>query len=335
MTEYSSLQERHSFEKETAGHTNPGSSHITDSKARSSLRNARSGNSLTSNLSEFGAASAAYSRRTSLSSACSTISPEERREKNSSDLSVTKRRSRNTAPAGTRLPDTPPNDEPGISTPNTSTWKTRPSFPNGRNTYQFATPPKQRAISYGAVVDTPPSSSDRYIPSRGRDDALISNFRANKPFFQLTPEEKQMRLDGAISDPFMARKVTPQYNIRRNASSGRHPQSRTMSAGGVWGIGRSVAHTGPVVGVHAGRGVVLGSGTNARMFSSDFFSRETVKETHERFEGRLAMALEIDRSGKVFDFSCKTRLRRGNSEPVQTTQWRDGQWASQSSKLSK
>ena len=102
----------------------------------------------------------------------------------------------------------------------------------------------------------------------------------------------------------------------------------------MWGIGKTVAHTGPIVGVHDGRGVILGSGTNARMYSSNFFNQETAKESRERFEGRLAMALDIDRSGKVFDFSCRTKLRRGQSEPAKTTQWKDGQWASQSSKLS-
>lgn len=185
------------------------------------------------------------------------------------------------------------------------------------------------------MVDTPPSSTDRYIPSRGRDDASINNYRANKPFFELTPEEKQIRLYGAIEDPFMARRVTPQFYTRRNASSGRYSQARTMSAGGVWSIGRSVAHTGPVVGIHTGRGLVLGSGTNARMFKSDFFDRETAKESHERFEGRLAMALDLDRFGKVFDFSCSTKLRQDVSKPGRITQWKDGEWASQSSKFSR
>ena len=76
---------------------------------------------------------------------------------------------------------------------------------------------------------------------------------------------------------------------------------------------------------------MMGSGTNAPMYASDFFEKETPVESNERFAGRIAMALDIDRSGRVFEFSHTAKLElkpSSNSTTKRNTVWKDGQWVS-------
>ena len=220
---------------------------------------------------------------------------------------------------------TPPYDTPAIYTPS---GKDQLPSDKGYHEPYFVTPVKRRAINYGRVVDTPPSSTDRFIPSRTRDDTAINNFKANKPFFELTAAQKQMRMNSITPDPFTARRVTPHSIARRDASSGHHHQFRTTSASNVWTIGGSVPHRNHVVAIDTGRGITLGSGTNARMFSANFFDRQTEKESNDRYEARLAMALELDRSSKVLDFNFGLNKRMSPKHAKKTTEWKDSMWTS-------
>jgi hypothetical protein len=221
--------------------------------------------------------------------------------------------------------------------------------PRGRTRYR----------SLGNQYLTPPPSPDRYIPSRRAQDGHVKSYQLSKSPEKLTSAEKLLRHKSATPDPFRARSPHRILDTTRSAHGDHHrnttanrqrdisgllghpsgvtgPPSRRASAGAVWNVGGTVfvAGSGPVTGVSDGRGGLLGSGTNARMFSSRFFEQETSDQILERFEGRIAAALEIDQNSRLLSISRAPEIHRvgGGSvarnkrkQPAQTT-WRDGQW---------
>lgn len=210
-------------------------------------------------------------------------------------------------------------------------------------------PVKRRALSVGGALDSSPSTSDRFIPSRNSGDGPTRAFRVNKDPKDLSWIECLNRSDGAGPDPFTARRFTP---IRRpgandtsqprgsstspNAPSPARVTSRATSLGGVWNIGGSASsQQRPVSGVSNGRGGLLGSGTNAPMYSSTFFNVETPHESRERFEGRIAAALDLDRTARVFNFSHSSKKRyppTPETSPRHSgTTWQHGEWVSNKS----
>ena len=197
--------------------------------------------------------------------------------------------------------------------------------------------PKRRVVSAGGspYPRSAPSTPDRFIPSRHHEDSLTKAFRLNKKPEDLSNDERYARTDGASPDPFTARRVTP---IRRHSARepeapvrSRYPvglRARVISPGSVWNVGGSASHQRPVIGVSDGRGGLLGSGTNAPMFSSMFFNTETAHESQERFEGRLALALDIDRSSRVVNIAQQQRLPPTPAAfPHRNhTAWSNGRW---------
>jgi len=218
---------------------------------------------------------------------------------------------------------------------------------------------RPRYRSLGNQYLTPPPSPDRYIPSRRTQDEHVKSYQLSKSPEQLTSAEKLLRHKSATPDPFSSRsphripdttRLAHGDHFRNTTASSQRdisgmlghpsgvtsPPSRRASAGAVWNVGGTVLITGqgPVTGVSDGRGGLLGSGTNARMFSSRFFEQETSDQIRERFEGRIAAALEIDQNSRLLSISRAPEIHRvgGGSvarnkrkQPTQTT-WRDGQW---------
>ena len=82
-------------------------------------------------------------------------------------------------------------------------------------------------------------------------------------------------------------------------------QPRRASAGAVWNVGGTVQALGPepVIGIPNGRGGLFGSGTNAPMFTSKFFGKETSDQSRERFEGKIVPALEIDQTSRTLSIN--------------------------------
>lgn len=66
-------------------------------------------------------------------------------------------------------------------------------------------------------------------------------------------------------------------------------------------------------GVSNGRGGLLGSGTNAPLYTTSFTARPKALEDKERHESRLAEALELDRVGRILEF------RDPSSSPLRST----------------
>ena len=252
------------------------------------------------------------------------------------------------SPSDAPFPVPPSKVVSGPSTPNIEASKATealpfPLSPKPLISSRLLTTPKRRAISAGGTPESSPNLSDRFIPSRAAEDGLVRAYQVNKKPEDLSTDERISRTDGANPDPFTARRITPirtrGLNERGQASGSpppprsRHPsglQARVVSPGGIWNVGGSAAiQQRPVTGVSNGRGGLLGSGTNAPMFSSTFFNTETPHESQERFEGRLAFALDIDRTSRVLDLSHSRKRVPSTPEASpqrRNTIWKDGSW---------
>lgn len=185
---------------------------------------------------------------------------------------------------------------------------------------------KQRCVSAVAKLFTPPASPDRYISSRYSPQARSSTFRTSKSPQELSGTERLLRQNSASPDPFRSptrlREGTRVGSGSNNGQQSRSPsrslsgptvlglhrsplivQNRQASVGAVWAVGGSTAAspTGPVQGLPNGRGGVIGSGTNAPMYTSRFLDGETPDRDLERLEGRLAAALDIDQTSRMLD----------------------------------
>ncbi|TVY15445.1 putative WD repeat-containing protein [Lachnellula arida] len=203
-------------------------------------------------------------------------------------------------------------------------------------------------------------SPDRFVGSRRATlDSVIESFRINKDPSSLTPEERLLRNKDASADAFNARRsvTTPSSRSNRtppslprrdfsgNRSGGggasvltfhREPASqngeRQVSVGTVWTVGGLAPFS---TGIPNGRGGLLSSGTNAPLYTTPFSNaRPKAQEEMEKHEGRLAEALEIDRSTRVLEFRDPTispsRLgehERNNSfEHERKTLWNGTEW---------
>lgn len=100
-----------------------------------------------------------------------------------------------------------------------------------------------------------------------------------------------------------------------------------MSVGTIWTVG-GVAPSAPS-GVPNGRGGLLGSGTNARLYTTSFSDAHSkVKEDaeKEKYENRLADALHLDRISRVFEyrdpFSSPPKVLE-----LERTSWTGTEWA--------
>jgi meiosis-specific APC/C activator protein AMA1 len=79
-----------------------------------------------------------------------------------------------------------------------------------------------------------------------------------------------------------------------------------VSVGTIWRVGGLAP---PSLGVSNGRGGLLGSGTNAPLYTTSFSAaRPKAQEETENHENRLAHALELDRVSRVLEFRAFSAL---------------------------
>lgn len=228
---------------------------------------------------------------------------------------------------------------------------------------------KQRCVSAEARLFTPPASPDRYITSRYSPQARSSTFRTSKSPQELSGTERLLRQNSASPDPFRSptrlREGTRVGSDSNNEQQSRSPsrlvngptvlglhrspliaQNRQASAGAVWAVGGSTAAspTGPVQGLPNGRGGIIGSGTNAPMYTSRFLDGETPDQDLERLEGRLAAALDIDQTSRMLDIPFSPKLAghasTGSSSSKRRypfidsrTRWEHGAWVQEGAPL--
>ena len=255
-------------------------------------------------------------------------------------------------------------------TPNVQASKAQDAFPFPIHPGKIKPSTPERDINYGGRPHhakrrctgvessylTPPSSPDRFVRAHVPADSHRKSYSLSKPPDQLSSAERLLRHNSATPDPFSPRsrhQFTEVARSPRDGSTTRTPrssdadtaipvpglrsgsvglQTRRPSAGAVWNVGGTML--GPTPGVPNGRGGLLGSGTNAPMYTSTFFEKETQHQSLERFEARVAAALDIDQTSRVFEIyqppdRGRSRTISGNGRQrirSSTTIWRDGQW---------
>ncbi|KAI1164504.1 WD40-repeat-containing domain protein [Nemania serpens] len=182
-------------------------------------------------------------------------------------------------------------------------------------------------------------SPDRFVPFH----VLASDrFRANKQPHELSLSERLLRTENAGADAFC---FTPKRSVptasrrlsrsdcvdrRQGTVLGLTPLDRQVSHGAVWSVG-GTAPSG--VAVDGGRGRFVSSGTNARLYTTSFSHlRPKSDEDQEKHEGRLALALDMDRVQRVLDFdgfSTFPRCKKKTRPSLQSarTSWTGTQWA--------
>lgn len=97
------------------------------------------------------------------------------------------------------------------------------------------------------------------------------------------------------------------------------------------------------VGISNGRGGLLGTGTNAPLYTTTFSDGILkAQEDREKHEGRLATALGLDRAQRVFDFiSPSLSPQNVSSSKLKQTQiekktmWTGTEWVKNGSRPSK
>lgn len=225
----------------------------------------------------------------------------------------------------------------------------------------------RRSFSTGnySTLTTP----DRYIADRDGSQSPFETFRLSKSPHKLSVTEKLLRQNSATPDPFAPSRparahgrVLPSLDTRNGnrvrplgisgtnvlgaPRNGLSVESRATSIGAVWNVGGNTAATsaGPVQAIPDGRGGLLGSGTNAPMYTSNFLEGQLTEQDHDCFEDRLAAALDIDQTRRMFNSSQAPEYgRRASSNPDRTnrkhsyqesrTKWIDGEWIREGSPL--
>ncbi|KAK3684313.1 WD40 repeat-like protein [Podospora appendiculata] len=188
---------------------------------------------------------------------------------------------------------------------------------------------------------------DRFIPMRTQTDSS-ERFRTGKAPHELTTPEKLLRHNGATEDAFCYRRriVTPMASEFRAQSRSDTVTSRNrvgsvlglvdqnrfdgldrqVSRGTVWAVG-GIAPSGTAV--DNGRGQLVRSGTNARLFRTSFPSaKPKAEEEMEKHEARIATALGLDRAHRVLDVNVPFHPDNQSKRKPQLvpTQWNGTEW---------
>ncbi|KAI1146953.1 WD40-repeat-containing domain protein [Nemania diffusa] len=182
-------------------------------------------------------------------------------------------------------------------------------------------------------------SPDRFVPFHVE---APDRFRANKQPHELSSSERLLRTEDAGADAFC---FTPKRSVPTSPRRGSRsdcidrrqgtvlqlsPLDRQVSHGAVWSVG-GTAPSG--VAVDGGRGRLVSSGTNARLYTTSFSNlKPKSEEDQEKHEGRLALALKMDRVRRVLDFdgySTFPRCKKKTRPPLLSskTTWTGTEWA--------
>lgn len=227
--------------------------------------------------------------------------------------------------------------------------------------------PNRRGFSAGARYQTPPSIfSDRFISSRSSDYSPSKTFQLSKLPKELTSIERLRRDASSTPDPFISPSQAQNREGRlilcptrgRNGGRGRSRsvggalgspsdvlgiRNRVASTGAVWNVGGMAATvpSSPIEGIPDGRGGLLSSGSNAPMYTSNFFEEDKSHQDHEYLEGRLAAALNIDRTTRLLKIHQSLENSQPEHSPVGSrrpvskqeprTKWINGEWAREDS----
>ncbi|KXJ87097.1 WD40-repeat-containing domain protein [Microdochium bolleyi] len=177
-----------------------------------------------------------------------------------------------------------------------------------------------------------PTTPDRFVPARTREP-LADRYHSTKSPHKLSPSERLVRTEDAGPDVFVNRLVrstplTPLTPTRRQAARNTDPDHH--QAGTVLSLWSSPASPSER---QSGRGSLLSAGTNARLYRSAFAgTRARTEHEQESHEGRLALALKMDRVSRILDFDGRLTFPRCRSKTTsrpridQKTAWTGSEW---------
>ncbi|KAF2089904.1 WD40 repeat-like protein [Saccharata proteae CBS 121410] len=165
---------------------------------------------------------------------------------------------------------------------------------------------------------------DRFILPRKSPRSSNESLRLSMPVYQLSDAERYTRNRYSAPDPFsrkaqrrgrptesFPRRQVPargRSQTNRGTVPGQPPTSgplalrhgtRQVSNGAVWNVGGSAIVADSVSGVPDGRGGMISSGTNAPLYTSMFLAQSDPASEMDAHQGRLAVALDIDRTSRV------------------------------------
>ncbi|KAK4153871.1 WD40 repeat-like protein [Chaetomidium leptoderma] len=221
------------------------------------------------------------------------------------------------------------------------TPRSRPALPSPFSSFPHARFSHQRPNA------TPLRYLDRFIPSRHRGADLAERFRTSKTPHELTTTERLLRHDGATEDPFVYRRrvVTPlglesRPRSRAETAASRNEvgnvlgpldqnsidgNERQVDASNAWTVGLGGT------AVNNGRGQLVRSGTNARLFRTTFpTAKPTSDEELEKHKARLAAALGLDRAQRVLEVNLAIHRGGDYKRPSYvSTQWNGTEWVNE------
>jgi hypothetical protein len=211
-------------------------------------------------------------------------------------------------------------------------------------------------IMRGGTLQSPPRgqvfSPDRYIACRRPPAVTRESFELNRPAKLLEtthssrgrssdPFSRRLRRSARLNDELQNLRETHSLIVGRTTAQRRNAtlayrrntsttDTRQISAGAVWNVGGSSAVSDTVTAVSTGRGGMLGSGTNAPLYTSTFLDRADPEAELEAYEHRLALALDVDQTNRVLQhsplpFAYRKEKHGGSTSPLKHT-WRDGAW---------
>jgi hypothetical protein len=200
----------------------------------------------------------------------------------------------------------------------------------------------------------PACTLDRYIGCRRPPNVTRESFELNKPAERLDinqggregrpsndPFSRRLRRSGRLNDELRGLREAHSLIIGRASTHRRNAHlvhrrvssiigTRQVSTGAVWNVGGPSAVSDTVTGVSTGRGSMLGSGTNAPLYTSTFLNRADPEAELEAYERRIALALDVDQTERILQHSpthstsYKTSI--GDSEAHMKHTWRDSAW---------
>ncbi|KAM7201247.1 WD40-repeat-containing domain protein [Naviculisporaceae sp. PSN 640] len=235
----------------------------------------------------------------------------------------------------------------------------RPRLPDSFVSDPITTPTQRRSnigpsrASTSSVV----RAYDRFIPYRTQSTDTLDRYKTGKGWKELTPKERILRHNDASEDAFVYRPrvVTPMASDYRQQSRSDGVPSprvgsvlgpldqntsdvleRVASNGTVWAVG-GLAPGGTAV--DNGRGQLVRSSTNARLFRTSFRGSNPRRiEDSQKHEDRLAAALGLDRAQRTLDIRIPSRiaaLHPNLSTHDVPTQWNGAEWVKEGSRISK
>lgn len=199
-----------------------------------------------------------------------------------------------------------------------------------------------------------PSSPDRFIPKREYMNPPSTPLRVNKHPHLLSPRERFLRRRVPGHDPFLPTLRRPpnfpgQESIPTRLRQRPHQRPglvtgsmflggdrtnflRQVSSGSVWGVGGILAIPVDSTAIvsNSSRND-SGRSTTAPNYVARFLPKRTAADDHNKHESRLALALEIDPTGRLLETSVacpKSHIRLASAfhERYAPFVWKDNAW---------